>query len=86
MGLGRQQLLPAMTRPQTQLQSFQLDPTLLREQLLLSTDTFAHGQRVQLVAHGIPHPYQHLPMPNQLRQIPLFQARPPHQKIIFTEN
>jgi len=59
-----QQLLPAMTRPGTERQAFQLRPALLREQLLLAAHAFAHGQSVQLVAHGIPHPHQLLPMPH----------------------
>src|SRR6266852_5400711 len=73
----RQQLLPAMARPRSQLEPFKFDAALLREQLLLPADPFAHSQRVQLVADRIPHPYQLLPMPHQLPQIALLQTGPP---------
>jgi hypothetical protein len=76
----RQQFLPAMTRPPTQLQTFQLDSALVREQLLLPAHALAHGQSVQLVADRIAHPHQLLPMPYQLPQIALLQRRPPEAR------
>src|SRR5258708_18158464 len=63
-----QKFFAPATGPGSQPQMLEFHATFLREQLFLSAQPLAHGQRVQLVAQHRAHAYELVAVPKELAE------------------